>query len=57
MIAALESLQRMSQVQDPHVDKPAFAAFKIATKKKNGLMSLFATHPPLEERISRLKNE
>lgn len=56
MIAALESLQRMSQIQDPHVDKPSFAAFKIATKKKSGLMSLFSTHPPLEERISRLKS-
>ncbi len=55
MIAALESLQKMQQIQDPHVDKPSFAAFKISTKRKSGFMMLFATHPPLEERISRLK--
>ncbi len=56
MVAALESLQKMQQIQDPHVDKQSFAAFKISTKKKSGLMMLFATHPPLEERIARLKS-
>ena len=56
MIAALESLQRMQQIQDPHADKPSFAAFKISTKRKAGLMKLFSTHPPLEDRINRLKN-
>jgi heat shock protein HtpX len=55
MISALESLQKMQQIQDPHVDKPSYAAFKISTKRKSGLMLLFATHPPLEERIARLK--
>lgn len=56
MIAALESLQRMHEVRDPNADKPAFAAFKISTKRKSGLMLLFATHPPLEERIAKLKH-
>ena len=55
MIAALESLQRLQQIHDPQADKSSFAALKIATPKKSGLMSLFATHPRLEERINRLK--
>jgi heat shock protein HtpX len=55
MIAALESLQKMQETRDPHVDKPSFAAFKISTKKRSGLMMLFATHPPLEDRLVRLK--
>lgn len=54
MIAALESLQKMINIHDPQTDKPAFQAFKISTRQKSGLMSLFATHPPLEERIKRL---
>lgn len=56
MIAALESLQRMQEIRDPQMDKSSVAAFKISTRKKSGLMLLFATHPPLSERISRLKN-
>lgn len=56
MIAALESLQRMKQIHDPHAEKPSFQAFKISTRGKSGFMMLFATHPPLEERINRLQN-
>lgn len=56
MLAALESLQRMQEIRDPHLEKSALAAFKISTKKKTGFMLLFATHPPLEERIARLKH-
>ena len=56
MIAALESLRSMQKIRDPIVDKPAFEAMKISTPKKTGFMSLFASHPPLEERISRLKS-
>jgi heat shock protein HtpX len=55
MIAALESLQRMQQIQDPQANKPSLAAFKISVKKKTGLLRLFSTHPSLEERILRLK--
>lgn len=54
MIAALESLQKMQGIQDPQINKPSFQAFKISTQKKSGFMLLFATHPPLEERIARL---
>ena len=56
MIAALEALQRTVQIHDPAVEKPALQAFKISTTMKKGL-SLFATHPPLEKRIARLKEQ
>ncbi len=56
MIAALESLQRMQEVRDPHMEKSSIAAFKISAKKKGGLLRIFATHPALEERILRLKD-
>lgn len=55
MIAALEALQRMSQIQDPAHAKPSFDAMKISTPKKGGWMSFFSSHPPLEVRIQRLK--
>jgi heat shock protein HtpX len=56
MIKALEALQRLHPIQDPHTDKPAFESMKISSKGKKGLMSLFASHPPLELRIQRLKD-
>jgi heat shock protein HtpX len=55
MISALESLQKMKEVRDPQVEKPSFQSFMINTKGKSGFMMLFATHPPLEDRIARLK--
>lgn len=55
MISALESLKRMQQIRDPAHEKASFQAFKISTRSKNGLMRLFSTHPPLEERIERLR--
>lgn len=54
MIAALESLRDSQKVKDP-AEQPAFAAMKISTPKKGGWMLLFATHPPLEERIQKLR--
>jgi heat shock protein HtpX len=53
MIAALRALQR---VHEPH-DLPAgeFAAFGISGKMAQGLKSLFASHPPLEQRIAALE--
>lgn len=54
MIAALQALQLMQAARDPKADQPALAAFKISTASKHGIMRLFATHPPLEERIRRL---
>ncbi|MBS0620118.1 MAG: protease HtpX [Verrucomicrobia bacterium] len=56
MIAALESLKRLQEVRDPKMAQAAFQAFKISTQKKGGWLRLFATHPPLEERIQRLQN-
>ncbi|MEN9343627.1 MAG: protease HtpX [Chlamydiota bacterium] len=55
MISALESLQRMKQIHDPALDKPSMAAFQISSHKKGGWLHLFATHPPLEERIRKLQ--
>lgn len=55
MIDALNTLRILQQIKDPRSEKPAYAAFKISTHSKKGLMKLFATHPPLEERIQRLR--
>ncbi len=55
MISALESLKRTQQIHDPAHEKPSFQSFKISTRSKSGIMRLFSTHPPLEERIERLK--
>lgn len=53
MIGALEALQRTVQIQDPH-PQPAIATLKISNP--NGVMRFFSTHPPLEERIARLRS-
>jgi heat shock protein HtpX len=55
MIAALEALQNTQRIQDPAHSQPSFSALKISTSSKGGWMHLFASHPPLEERIARLK--
>jgi heat shock protein HtpX len=58
MIDALRALQRL---QDPEIAATeahraqSFQAFKISTPT-NGVMALFATHPPLAERIARLQH-
>ncbi len=52
MIAALQALQRTVEIRDPR-DQPAIATLKISNPM--GLARLFATHPPLEERIERLR--
>lgn len=56
MIAALEALLRHYErnLQVANQSEASFQAFKISGKQ-GGLMRLFATHPPLEERIERLK--
>lgn len=56
MISALQSLQQAQNIKDPKADNPAMAAFKISNPTKQGLLALFATHPPLDVRIERLKN-
>ncbi len=55
MISALEALKRSQEVVDQRYEKPAFEAFKISNPKKRGFRQLFATHPPLETRIEKLK--
>jgi heat shock protein HtpX len=52
MIAALDRLRRGSQ--DPLPDQ--LAAFGISGGRGEGFKRLFMTHPPLEARISALRN-
>lgn len=52
MIQALEGLRRTFDIVDPST--PAVQALKISSHA-GGFMKLFSTHPPLEERILRLK--
>ena len=53
MISALQALQRVYEQAVPEQD-PAFSNLKI-TSKPRGLMRFFSSHPPLEERIERLR--
>jgi len=53
MIQALQALQRV--YEQPHLPDQ-MAAFGISGKRNGGLMRLFMTHPPLEERIARLQS-
>ena len=55
MIGALRTLQSLQEIRDPKTESPAMAALKISHPTKKGLIRFFATHPPLEERIERLK--
>ncbi|NRA44318.1 MAG: protease HtpX [Oligoflexales bacterium] len=54
MIAALERLKRNSNLpKDAVHDEPAYASLKISGRE--AFAALFSTHPPLEDRISKLK--
>ena len=57
MIAALQRLEathRLPETADASELQPQYSALMI-NRRKGGFMSLISTHPPLEERIARLK--
>lgn len=59
MIRALQKLQLVYEQPYGSVEPESnegFNAFKISGKKKSGILQLFSTHPPLEERIARLSS-
>jgi heat shock protein HtpX len=51
MVAALSRLQANQALIDPR--RPSLDTLKISARR-SGLMALFSTHPPLEERIAAL---
>jgi heat shock protein HtpX len=55
MINALEALRRTYELIDPTA-QPAVQTLKISSRPK-GIMAMFSTHPPLEERIERLRQQ
>lgn len=57
MISALHSLEKKSEVAYPGQEKPALQAFMIYSKKSTLFGRLFSTHPPIEERIEKLKEQ
>jgi heat shock protein HtpX len=57
MISALQALQKVQGIRDQKVEKPAFQSMKISHQERRGLIAFFATHPSLELRIKRLKEQ
>lgn len=53
MIAWLQALKDMQNRM--HETDPKLASLQISTKKKWGIMSLFSTHPDLDDRIKALE--
>lgn len=55
MIRALEGLKEYVNKRVPTADKKALQTFKISQPSNTGWMHLFASHPPLDDRILALK--
>ncbi len=55
MIGALRTLQNAIDIKDPAVDQPAFQALKISSP--GSFLKLFATHPPLQDRIAAIQRD
>jgi len=55
MIQALQALKRTVEIQDPSHEQQAFQALKISSQ--SSFMKLFSSHPPLDDRIARLKEK
>ncbi len=53
MVAALEKLKR--NVEAVSHEHESMAALKISSGKPSGILALLSTHPPLEDRIGRLR--
>jgi heat shock protein HtpX len=53
MIGALERLKIASQM--PNTMPDTLVAFGISAGRRTGLQALFASHPPLDERIAALQ--
>ncbi|NGX33707.1 MAG: Protease HtpX [Candidatus Anoxychlamydiales bacterium] len=56
MIKALQSLKSFYDIKDLKKEKLAIQSLKISNNSKRGLLNLFSTHPPLDDRIEKLKN-
>ncbi len=54
MIAALRRLQALQGISDSDLKTQSVEALMITSSKKKRFLHLFATHPPLEDRIERL---
>jgi heat shock protein HtpX len=55
MVAALRRLQVATQTPFDTDEKDQMAALKISSSRKSGIVALFMTHPPLEDRIRQLE--
>lgn len=51
----IEALRRLQSIHDPAALPQAMSSFGIRGMPRGGMMRLFMSHPPLEERIAALK--